>query len=137
MKKNAKKISIKVNKQNNKRNIAPKTVLLRPLLAIMWGILSSSLFSTLLYMLCFYPSRDVCISPLVWVTLLKPYEHLLLISFGLPSFFSVYLLDFFNQISFNTFEIWWTVLSIFSIIFAYLIITAISGIILFIRKNKS
>ncbi len=120
----------------HKQHIAPKTVLLRPVLAMIWGIVSSLLLSSLLYMLCFYPSRDACISPLVWASLLKPYEQLLLISLGLPSFLSVHLLNALQQVSFNTFEVWWTVLSILSIIFAYIVITLISGIILFIRKNR-
>lgn len=137
MKKSKKGRQTKTKTLEFKRHIAPKTVLLRPLLAMIWGIVSSLLLSSLLYMLCFYPSRDACISPLVWASLLKPYEHLLLISLGLPSFLSVYLLNALQQVSFNTFEIWWTVLSIFSIIFAYLIITLISGIILFIRKNRA
>lgn len=124
-------------RRKQKNHVAPHAILFRPLLAVVWGIVGSQIFSSVLYTLCFYPSRDVCSSPLDWLSLLKFHELIAVVSAGLPSFFSVLVLKTIHQVTFNTMELWWTVLIIYSIIFAYLIITAISGIILFLRKNRS
>lgn len=137
MKTSTKRIKTYKKQVKEKNHIAPHAVLFRPLLAVIWGIISCLILSSILYTLCFYPSRDVCSSPLDWLSLLQFHEIMAVVSVGLPSFFAVLILKTFHQVSFNTMELWWTVLIICSIVFAYLIITAISGIILFLRKNKS
>jgi hypothetical protein len=136
MKRISKRRPVQTYPSREKKHIASYNVMVRPFLSVLWGIISSIVFALILYTLCFYPLRDICISPLDWFTLLNPLEYIILIPLSLPSMFSIFLLKTIFDVSFTTFEHWWTLFTIFSIIFAYLMITLISGIIMFLRKNR-
>lgn len=128
-------VHIKSSRLEQEKNLFH--VVTRPFLALVWGIVSTTFMFSLLYSLCFYPSRDVCSSPYEWISILPIFDKLLILTVGLPTFITHLLYGFSTNISFNVLELWWFSLSIVSILIAYIIITLVYRFILILRSASS
>lgn len=110
------------------------TVIVRPLLAVAWGIASTYYTFSLLFDLCFYPARVVCSTPYQWLTTIPLYERLLVLTIGLPTFLTDLIFEIFSVARFGETERLWIPFALSSVVVAYLIILGIASVIRLLRK---
>lgn len=128
-----KRISSKTQVQVHKKEHTLLYVVIRPLLALIWGLGSTTFTFSLIYSLCYYPSRDICTSPYEWLSILPIHEKLLIFTLGLPTFITDMMFRSFTNIAPNVMELWWLALCICSFIVAYIIVTLLYRFILVLR----
>lgn len=136
-KKNSQSTKTSSSNPSDKKASHSHSVIIRPILAVLWGIGSTYYTFSLLFDLCFYPARDLCSTPYQWLTTIPFYERLLVLTVGLPTFITDLVFEIFSIARFGETERLFLPFAVSSIVVSYLIILGIHSLLRFFRKMNS
>jgi hypothetical protein len=136
-KKNSQSTKTSPSTASEKKGAHSHSVIVRPILAVLWGIGSTYYTFSLLFDLCFYPARDLCSTPYQWLTTIPLYERLLVLTIGLPTFITDLIFEIFSIARFGETERLFLPFAVSSIVVAYLVILGINSLLGFFRKMNS